>query len=84
MLTLQNTVAVNYAGNPALAVPIPFRGKGFYVTSMQLIGPKFGEAKLLNAGRFVEDAANLARRNDASLDRLAHACAPGDAEAALR
>ena len=26
MLQLQNTVAVNFAGNPALAVPVPLRG----------------------------------------------------------
>ena len=26
---LQNTVAVNYAGNPAIAIPIPYRGSTF-------------------------------------------------------
>ena len=53
---MQNTVAVNYAGNPALAVPIPMpaRGKTIPVTSLQLIGPRLSEAELLNAGRLLE------------------------------
>src|SRR6266576_2536510 len=37
MLQLQNTVAVNFAGNPALAVPVPLRGARVPVTSLQLI-----------------------------------------------
>jgi amidase len=52
VLALQNTVAVNYAGNPALAIPIPMR-RGFPVTSVQLIGPNFSEAKLVNAARLL-------------------------------
>jgi Asp-tRNA(Asn)/Glu-tRNA(Gln) amidotransferase A subunit family amidase len=56
MLELQNTVAVNFAGNPALAVPVPLHHDGFPVTSVQLIGPRLSEAALLNAGRFVEAA----------------------------
>jgi amidase len=68
VLQLQNTVAVNFAGNPALAVPVPLRGgKGAKtlsgarsaktpLTSLQLIGPRLAEADLLNAGRLVEDA----------------------------
>lgn len=56
VLKLQNTVAVNFAGNPALAVPIPLRGARFPVTSLQLIGPRLAEAQLLNAGRLVEAA----------------------------
>ena len=82
MLQLQNTVAVNFAGNPAVALPIPLRydatvavkraqspagaardssdrqmhdGK-VSVTSLQLIGPRLSEARLLNAGRLVEAA----------------------------
>ena len=53
---MQNTVAVNYSGNPALAVPIPMpaRGKTIPITSLQLIGPRLSEAKLLNAGRLLE------------------------------
>jgi amidase len=56
MLNLQNTVAVNFAGNPALALPIPLRDAEVAVTSLQLIGPRLGEAALLNAGRLVEAA----------------------------
>ncbi|OYW70972.1 MAG: amidase [Verrucomicrobia bacterium 12-59-8] len=53
---MQNTVAVNYAGNPALAVPItlPARKKIVPVTSLQLIGRPNAEAELLNAGRLIE------------------------------
>ena len=58
MLDLQNTVAVNFAGNPALAVPIPLRDADVPVTSLQLIGPWLSEAQLLNAGRLVEAAVN--------------------------
>jgi hypothetical protein len=54
VLNLQNTIAVNFAGNPALAVPVPLRHESFPVTSLQLVGPKFSEAELLNAGRLVE------------------------------
>jgi Asp-tRNA(Asn)/Glu-tRNA(Gln) amidotransferase A subunit family amidase len=56
MLQLQNTAAVNFAGNPALALPVPVRGEKAPVTSLQLIGPRLAEADLLNAGRLVEDA----------------------------
>ena len=34
MLKLQNTVPVNFAGNPALAVPVPLRHSGVPVTSL--------------------------------------------------
>jgi amidase len=53
---MQNTVAVNFAGNPALALPIqmPAKGKAIPITSLQLIGPRFSEAELLNAGRLIE------------------------------
>jgi amidase len=56
MLQVQNTVAINFAGNPALAVPVPLRGAKTPPTSLQLIGPHLAEADLLNAGRLVEDA----------------------------
>lgn len=56
MLKLQNTSPVNFAGNPALAVPIPLRHAAFPVTSLQLVGVPRSEAELLNAGRFVEIA----------------------------
>ncbi len=53
-LDIQNTVAVNYAGVPALALPIPLPGESFPVTSIQLIGPPKSEATLLNIGRLIE------------------------------
>ncbi|MFZ3375289.1 MAG: amidase [Chthoniobacterales bacterium] len=58
MLQLQNTVPVNFAGNPALAVPVPLSGAKVSFTSLQLIGPRLAEADLLNAGRLVESAVN--------------------------
>lgn len=54
VLALQNTVAVNFAGNPALALPVPVRHARVPVTSLQLIGPLLSEAQLLNAGRLLE------------------------------
>ena len=54
VLGSQNTVAVNFAGNPALAMPIPVDDKHVQVSSLQLIGPRLSEAALLNAGRLVE------------------------------
>lgn len=56
VLALQNTEAVNFAGNPALAMPVPIRHARIPVTSLQLVGPRLSEAELLNAGRLVEDA----------------------------
>ncbi len=56
MLDFQNTAAVNLAGNPALAVPVPVGHEKVPLTSLQLIGPRHSEAGLLNAGRLVEDA----------------------------
>src|SRR3984893_3785039 len=56
VFSTQNTAAVNFAGNPALALPIPMPAKGntVPVTSLQLIGPRLSEAELLNAGRLIE------------------------------
>ena len=54
VLVLQNTVSVNFAGNPALAIPIPVHDKTVPVTSLQLVGPRLSEAALLNAGRLIE------------------------------
>lgn len=54
-LKTQCTVAVNYAGIPALAVPVPLEsGGGFPVTSIQVAGPPRSEAALLNIGRLLE------------------------------
>lgn len=51
----QNTVGVNFAGNPAFAIPIrlPSNGKTSPVTSLQLVGPRLSEAELCNAGRLL-------------------------------
>ncbi|MEO5719811.1 MAG: amidase family protein, partial [Chthoniobacterales bacterium] len=57
VFNLQNTLAVNFAGNPALAIPVPMPAKEHslpMVTSLQLIGPRLSEAQLLNAGRLLE------------------------------
>jgi len=48
------TWPVNRTGNPALALPIP--GSGVPPASMQLIGPSFGEARLLEIGLGLEAA----------------------------
>ncbi|MGH8163898.1 MAG: hypothetical protein ACREP1_06150, partial [Rhodanobacteraceae bacterium] len=52
----QNTVAANYSGNPAIAIPVPLQRRGFRVTSLQFIGPKFSEARLVNLARIVTEA----------------------------
>ena len=54
VLGKQDTVAVNFAGNPALALPIPVQDRKVPVTSLQLVGPRLSEAQLLNAGRLIE------------------------------
>jgi amidase len=50
------TGAVNLAGNPALAMPIPTGGR--LPASLQLLGPHNSEALLLTAGRVIESAAS--------------------------
>ncbi|HEY5770621.1 MAG TPA: amidase family protein, partial [Terrimicrobium sp.] len=54
VLDMQNTEPVNFAGNPALAIPIPLQGNDVRVTSLQLVGPPLSEAELVNAGRILE------------------------------
>lgn len=57
VFNMQNTLAVNFAGNPALAIPLPMPVEEHarpMVTSLQLIGPRLSEAELLNAGRLLE------------------------------
>ena len=56
ILVLQNTAGVNFAGNPALAIPVPVHDKRVPLTSLQLVGPSLSEAELLNAGRLIEAA----------------------------
>ncbi len=52
-LAAQNAVAANYAGIPAIAIPVPLQRRGFPLTSLQLMGPKLSEPGLVNAARFV-------------------------------
>jgi amidase len=59
VLGLQNTAAVNFAGNPALAIPVPILDKSASVTSLQLVGAPLSEAELLNAGRLIEKATSF-------------------------
>jgi amidase len=54
VLGMQNTAAVNFAGNPALAIPVPMPDKSDSITSLQLVGAPLSEAELLNAGRLIE------------------------------
>ena len=63
---MQNTVAVNLAGNPALAIPIPVHDRNVPVTSLQLVGPRLSEAALLNAGRLIEAERSQLDREMAS------------------
>ena len=55
-LASQNTQAVNFAGVPALVIPVPIAHASIPVASLQLVGPSRSEASLLNAGRLVEAA----------------------------
>jgi amidase len=60
VLGLENTAAINYAGNPALAMPVPVTDRDIPVTSLQLIGPRLSEDRLLAVGHLVEDAVGPA------------------------
>ena len=62
VLAMQNTAAANFAGVPALAIPVPVRDRAIPVTSLQLVGPRRSEATLLNAGRLIE-ASRASRSN---------------------
>ncbi len=53
-LKLQCTMACNYSGIPAMALPVPMPGEPFPMTSIQVAGPKYSEAALLNIGRLLE------------------------------
>lgn len=55
VFNIQNTAAVNVAGNPAIAIPIPVKDKRVPLTSLQLIGPNLSEARLVNAARIMEN-----------------------------
>jgi Asp-tRNA(Asn)/Glu-tRNA(Gln) amidotransferase A subunit family amidase len=77
VLQMQNTVAVNFAGNPALAVPVPIGHRAAVpLTSLQLVGPRLSEAQLLNAGRIVEEAVKIVRPKATGQGTLAVAETP--------
>jgi aspartyl-tRNA(Asn)/glutamyl-tRNA(Gln) amidotransferase subunit A len=52
------TVSVNIAGLPALVQPCGFDEDKLPI-GMQLIGPRFGEQKLMNAGYAFEQVSGL-------------------------
>lgn len=52
------TVSINIAGLPALVQPCGFDGNKLPI-GMQLIGPRFGEQRLMNAGLAFEQASGL-------------------------
>ena len=68
VLGLQNTVAVNFAGNPAIAIPIPYPDRHFPVTSLQLIGPNLSEGGLVNAARLITEKARSGLGEDRHRD----------------
>jgi aspartyl-tRNA(Asn)/glutamyl-tRNA(Gln) amidotransferase subunit A len=55
------TVTANIAGLPGMSVPAGLSTKGLPL-GMQLIAPAFHEAQMLNAGYFMEKAANFAQK----------------------
>jgi amidase len=50
------TMEVNLAGLPALSQPVPTEGPGPVPASLQLVGPKGGEERLVATGAVVETA----------------------------
>lgn len=61
---LQNTAAVNFAGNPAIAIPVPLADPKVPKTSVQLVGPRLSEARLVNAARLIAEAEHTAERRE--------------------
>lgn len=53
---------MNVSGNPSIALPCGFTDSGLPV-GMQLVGPRFGEAKLLAIAAAYEDATNWNKRH---------------------
>ncbi|MEO7101594.1 MAG: amidase [Luteolibacter sp.] len=51
----QNTIGINFSGNPALAIPVAMPAQRGFIprASLQLVGPRMSEAQLLNAGRIL-------------------------------
>ena len=57
----ENTYPLNVTGHPAVSVPIG-RGEHGLPIGLQLIGPYFSEALLLNVAQALEDAYGSAAR----------------------
>lgn len=55
VLAMQNTEPMNVVGAPALVVPVPLKDRAVPTTGLQIVGPNYSEAALLNAGRLVEE-----------------------------
>jgi aspartyl-tRNA(Asn)/glutamyl-tRNA(Gln) amidotransferase subunit A len=55
------TIAVNLAGLPGMSIPCGF-GTADMPVGLQLIGPWFGEAKMLNAAHQYQQATDWHRR----------------------
>jgi Asp-tRNA(Asn)/Glu-tRNA(Gln) amidotransferase A subunit family amidase/pimeloyl-ACP methyl ester carboxylesterase len=54
-----NTVPVNVAGNPAIVIPIPMPDKSFPFASLQVIGPMYSEAALLDLAKRIESLPSV-------------------------
>jgi aspartyl-tRNA(Asn)/glutamyl-tRNA(Gln) amidotransferase subunit A len=61
------TIAVNLAGLPGMSIPCGF-GTGGMPVGLQLIGPWFGEARMLNAAHRYQAATDWHRRRPPELD----------------
>jgi len=55
------TISVNLAGNPAISLPCGFTKSNLPI-GLQLIGPRFGEEKILQAGHSYEQAHDWHKR----------------------
>jgi Asp-tRNA(Asn)/Glu-tRNA(Gln) amidotransferase A subunit family amidase len=72
MLDLQNTVPMNFAGNPVLAMPIPTKDKTSSVASLQLIG--LGSAKPDDYGVLSSCDYTQTRRGPLAFGSQQHKC----------
>jgi aspartyl-tRNA(Asn)/glutamyl-tRNA(Gln) amidotransferase subunit A len=59
------TIAVNLAGLPGMSLPCGF-GAGGMPVGLQLIGPWFGEAKMLNVAHRYQQATDWHRQAPAA------------------
>jgi amidase len=61
--SISRTMEVNLAGLPALSQPVPTKGGGPVPASLQLVGPKGGEERLVATGAIVEAATRATGRS---------------------